>query len=51
MMISKHGREEWSDPMPFEPVKTWTISPVKGLEKKLYMLSFVMQQATGWKNR
>ena len=51
MMISKHDREEWSEPMPFEPVKTWTISPGKGLEKKLYMLNFVMQQETGWKNR
>jgi hypothetical protein len=35
MMFSKHNKQQWSDPIPFEPEKTWTISPGKG-ERTIY---------------
>ena len=35
MMFSKHDTKQWSDPMPFEPEKQWTLSPGKG-ERTIY---------------
>jgi hypothetical protein len=35
MMFSKHKKQQWSDPMPFEPVKKWTLSPEKR-ERMIY---------------
>jgi hypothetical protein len=35
MMFSKHDKQQWSDPMPFEAEKQWTLSPGKG-ERTIY---------------
>ena len=35
MMFSKHDQKQWSDPMPFEAEKKWTLSSGKG-ERTIY---------------